>query len=103
MPGLQRGILTVIGEAQELTRVLRKVALFERTDGRETQNGGRAAASFRTQGRELCKIALPRRVGHATVEAEHERRCDKDTFLPFAVLVTQRADMDMTRQAISSM
>ncbi len=75
MARLQRGILPVVGEAQEFARPRRECrVLAEMLDRGEAEDGRGGAAAFGAERGELGKVAaLPWVVGDGTLQTETER------------------------------
>ena len=72
--GLERGVLAVIGKAQELARAVGdSLHVLETEDGGEAEDGGRGAAAFRAELAELGVVrGLPKAVRDAAGGAEAE-------------------------------
>ena len=75
MPRLQRGILPVIGEAEQLLCAGEQVRAAHLIDGRDRDQRGRRAAPLAAEASELAKVVLVApRVDRPAAQASQERR-----------------------------
>jgi hypothetical protein len=98
--GLQRGVLAVVGEAEDLAPgLLHPVDPAQVVEGAEAEDVGRGAAAARPEAGELGEVrAQPGPVGDAAGEAEAERRREERRLDPGRVADPGAVDADRGRQ-----